>query len=363
MRPHRRWKRRIGRGWWLAVRTVRYALPRRVRTALYIILFLQTVGTVGYPLIEGRDTWSWFDGAYMTAITLATIGYGELHPLSDAGRAFTMLLAYGGVFTLAYFVSEVIRTVVNGELRELIGRERMEQDLDRLRGHLIVCGHGRMGRIVCEELDRLGHPFVVVDTEPPSVGVWPYKHGLRLQGDATEDDVLRKAGAERARSLIATVGSDAQNLYITLSARLISPKLVIVARAEEEAAETKLRKVGANHVICPYLSGGHRAIQAVLRPAAMRIMDLATRPEFQDLCLEEFRVEPGSRLAGVTLRESELGRGYEVTVVAVERADGELVFSPTGVTVLDPGATIIVLGRQQHLGRVRELATAVGSND
>lgn len=361
MTRYHRWSRRVRRWWWLTGRTVRYALPRRVRAALYVILCLQAVGTVGYPLIEGRDTWTWFDGAYMTAITLATIGYGETHPLSDAGRAFTIALAYGGIFTLAYFASEVIRTVVNGELRELIGRERMEQDLDRLRGHLIVCGHGRMGKIVCEELDRLGQPFVVVDTAPPPAGEWPYKHGLRVQGDATEDDVLRKAGADRAKSLVTTVGSDAENLYITLSARLIGPKLVIVARAEEEPAEAKLRKVGANHVICPYLSGGQRAVQAVLRPAAMRIMDMATRPEFQDLCLEEFFVEPGCRLAGVSLRESQLGREYEVTVIGVARPDGELLYSPPGDTVIEAGATLIVIGRQERLGLVKSLAAAAGS--
>lgn len=356
-----RWTRRVRRWWWVAGRMLRYALPRRVRAALYVILVLQLTGTLGYPLIEGRDKWTWFDGAYMTAITLATIGFGETHELSDAGRAFTMVLAYGGIFTLAYFASEVVRTVVNGELRELIGRERMEQDLGRLHDHLIVCGHGRMGKIVCDELDRLGQAFVVVDTAPPAAGQWPYKHGLRLQGDATEDEVLRKAGAERARSLITTVGSDAENLYITLSARLISPKLVIVARAEEEPAEAKLRKVGANHVICPYLSGGHRAVQAVLRPAAMRVMDMATRPEFQDLCLEEFVVQPGCRLADVSLRESQLGREYEVTVIGIVRPDGELVYSPPGGTVIQPGATLIVLGQQAQLERVRGLAAAVGA--
>lgn len=358
MTASQRWVRRAKRGWWLTGRTLRYALPRRVRAALYVILALQAVGTVGYPLIEGWDTWSLFDGAYMTAITLATIGYGEVHPLSQPGRAFTIVLAYGGIFTLAYFASEVVRTVVNGELRELIGRERMEHDLARLHGHLIVCGHGRMGKIVCEELDRLGQPFVVIDTAPPAAGAWPYKHGLRLQGDATEDAVLRQAGADRAKSLVTTVGSDAENLYITLSARLICPKLVIVARAEEEPAEAKLRKVGANHVICPYLSGGQRAVQAVLRPAALRIMDMATRPEFQDLCLEEFFVEPAGRLAGVSLRESQLGREYEVTVVGIVRPDGGLVFSPPGDTVIDAGATLIVLGRQLQLGRVKALAAA-----
>lgn len=170
---------------------------RRLVRPLLFPAGLLLVGTVGYPLIEGPP-WTPFDGLYMTAITLCTIGYGETHPLSTAGRVFTIFLAFGGIFTLGYFATEVIRAVVSGELQDLLGRQRMEEELAALSGHTVVCGFGRMGRIVCDELDRQGERFVVIDTAPPAGG-WGYRHGVRLQGNATEDEVLRRAGADRAK--------------------------------------------------------------------------------------------------------------------------------------------------------------------
>jgi voltage-gated potassium channel len=320
---------------------------------------LLAIGTVGYPAIEG-DHWTHFDGFYMTAITLTTIGYGETHPLSTGGRVFTVVLAYCGVFTLFYLGTELVRSVMSGEIRDALGRQRMEDDLARLAGHLIVCGHGRMGRIICEELDHQGNQFVVVDTAPPP-GEWPYRHALRIHGNATEDEVLRRAGVDRAKGLITAVGSDADNLYITLSARLMNPKLVIVARAEEAEAEVKLRKVGANKVISPYLAGGHRAVQAVLRPTALHVLEMATRSEFLDLQIEEVRVAAGGKLAGRSLRESRLSQEYGVIVVGVQRPGGELLYAPPGDTVMEPGATLIALGQRRQLDRVEKLAAATSS--
>ncbi len=248
---------------WLRLpgRYFRRSLPRRIRRLILVPVGFVVVGTVGYPLIEGAP-WGLFDGLYMTVITLTTVGYGEIpQPLSPPGRAFTMVLALGGIFTLFYAATDVIRSAVTGELRDLLGRERMDDQLKHLAGHTVVCGFGRMGRIVCDELERLGHRFVVIDPAAPG-GEWAYRHGLRLHGDAAEDEVLRKAGIERAGALITVVGSDATNLYITLSGRLLNPTLRIVARAEEHQAEAKLRKVGANRVISPYLAGGHLAVQA-----------------------------------------------------------------------------------------------------
>jgi voltage-gated potassium channel len=224
---------RIKRLYRLPGRFYRRLLPRRLRRAILVPLGIVAVGTVGYPLIEG-PRWTLFDGLYMTVITLTTVGYGEIpEPLSPPGRAFTMALALGGIFVLFYIATDVIRSMVTGELRELLGRERMSDRLKHLRGHLIVCGFGRMGKIICDELERLDHPFVAIDTSVPAPD-WAYRHGVRLQGNAAEDDVLRKAGIEHARALITAVGSDAENLYITLSARVLNPSLVLVARAEEE---------------------------------------------------------------------------------------------------------------------------------
>ena len=336
-------------------RWVRTRVPRRLWITLVVAVLLLGTGTVGYRWIEG-EKWSYFDGFYMTAITLTTIGYGETHELSRDGRLFTVILAYSGIFTLAYFASELVRAVVTGELKQVIGRQWVDDQLANLTGHTVVCGYGRMGRIVCAELERQNKWFVVVDRSTDRLGDFPFAHGLPLVGDGTADDILRKAGIERAKSLISVVGSDADNLYICLSARLLAPKLLIVARAEEEEAETKLRKVGANKVISPYLAGGHRAVQAVLRPTVLHFMEMATRPEFMDLQIEEVRVAPGCKLDGQTLRQSRVHPDLGIVVVGVLRPGGELVYNPQGDMKIEPEAVLIALGQRKHLDQLERLA-------
>jgi voltage-gated potassium channel len=338
-------------------RWVNSHVPRLVWLAFLIPAMLLGVGTVGYRWIEGEE-WSLFDGFYMTAITLTTIGYKEVHDLSTSGRVFTVILAYSGIFTLAYLASELVRAVVTGELREAIGRQWVDDKLATLSGHLIVCGHGRMGRIVCSELDRQNKWFVLLDASPELLEDLPYTHCLPLIGDATTDELLRKAGIDRARALITVVGSDADNLYITLSARLLNPKLLIVARAEEEDAEVKLRKVGANKVISPYLAGGHRAVQAVLRPAVLHFMEMATRPEFLDLQIEEVKVLAESSLAGKSLRHSRVHQDLGIVVVAILRPGGELVYNPSADTAIEPDAVLIALGQRRHLDQLEKLAAS-----
>lgn len=338
-----------------AARTVQAFLPPRLRTTLVVAAGLLVAGTVGYRWIEGAH-WSYFDGFYFTAITLTTIGYGETHELSPPGRMFTVLLAYSGVFTLAYFASELVRSVVTGELRDVIGRHWVDDQLDSLASHVVVCGYGRMGKIVCGELDRQKKRFVVIDTTPALLENLPYRHGLPLAGDATADDLLRKAGIERAKALITVVGSDAANLYITLTARLLNPALQIVARAEEEEAEVKLRKVGANKVISPYLAGGHRAVQAVFRPTVLHFLEMTSRPEFADLQIEEVRLAPSSRLCGQSVCGSNLQHDPGVVIVGVLRPDGELLYNPDGDTVLEAGAVLLALGPRRQLDRLELLA-------
>ncbi len=338
-------------------RWVHSHVPRRVWLAVVTPGLLLATGTVGYRWIEG-DPWTYFDGFYMTAITLTTIGYGETHPLSNYGRVFTVVLAYSGIFTLAYFASELVRSVVTGELRQVIGRQWVDDQLATLSGHLIVCGYGRMGRIVCAELERQKRRFVFVEKAPDALKDAPYHYGLSLVGDATADELLRKAGVERARALISVVGSDSDNLYITLSARLLNPKLLIVARAEEEDAESKLRKVGANKVISPYLAGAHRAVQAALRPTVLHFMEMAARPELLDLQIEEIRVAPGSPLAGRALHQAQIRESLDVVVVGVMRPGGELLYNPKPELVLEPETVLIALGQRRQLDRLEALAGA-----
>lgn len=335
-------------------------MPWRVRVTLGIALALLLVGTVGYRWIEG-PTWSYFDGFYFTAITLTTIGYGETHPLSNEGRIFTVLLAYGGVFVLAYFATELVRAVVSGEIMHAIGRQRVEDQLAHLTNHLIVCGFGRMGKIVCAELERQGRRFVMIDRAAPLLENFPYRRlGLPLIGDATEDVTLRKAGIDRARALITVVSSDADNLFITLSAHLLNPTLFIVARAEEETAESKLRKVGANSVISPYLAGGHRAVQSVLRPAVLNFMEMTTRPEFADLSMEEVRLQASSVLSGRSLNDARLCDSPGVIVVGMLSRAGEMIYNPPGSTILEPGAVLIVLGKKSQLDVLERVAAPSG---
>lgn len=326
--------------------------------AFVIPALLLGVGTVGYRWIEG-ESWTYFDGFYMTAITLTTIGYGETHPLSDSGRLFTVVLAYSGIFTLAYFASELVRVVVTGELRQVIGRHWVDNQLGTLTGHLIVCGYGRMGKTVCSELERQKRQYVLIEKSAERLKDAALKYGLPLIGDASVDELLRKAGVDRAKALITVVGSDSDNLYITLSARLLNPKFLIVARAEEEDASTKLRKVGANKVISPYLSGAHRAVQAVLRPAVLHFMELATRPEFLDLQIEEVRIAAGSALAGRSLHESQIHPELGIVVVGVLRLGGELLYNPKPELILEPEMVLIALGQRRQLDQLEKLAAPV----
>jgi len=327
---------------------------RRYVILILIPLALILGGTAGYYLLE--DEYSLFDALYMTVTTLTTVGYGELHPLSPRGRVFTIALLLVGVLTFFYTVTELVRVVISGEVQQLFGRRRMARSLAELKNHMIICGYGRMGRHVCREFSREGLPFVIIDRRPELLRDFDMAHGIALEGDATSDEVLKRAGVERARALVTVAASDADNLFITLSARLLNDKLFIVARAEGELAEQKLRRAGASRVVTPYAIGGAKVAMAVLRPAVVDFIELATRTEHLDLQIEETCIHEGSKLAGVTLHASQLRQELGVIVVAIKKANGHLVANPPGDAVMEPGDTLIALGARQNLDRVDVLA-------
>ena len=326
---------------------------REFLLTLAVPVLLAIAGTTGYALIEG---WPLLDGLYMTVITITTVGFMEVHPLSPAGRLFTSLLALGGVFTLLYAATSVIRAVVSGEIGGTLGRQRMERKLADLTGHAIICGYGRMGRLVCSEFSGLAMPFVIVDQQASLLADFREPHGIALVGDATDDHVLRKAGVERAKVLVTVAASDAANLYITMSARLLNEKLFIVARSEESEAEPKLLRAGANRVVSPYVIGGQRMAQAVLRPAAMDFIELATRHDFVDVQIEETVVEPGSILAGAQVKDSRLRKELGIIIVAIKKAGGRMIFNPDSEMVIEGGDVLITLGHPQQLERLEVMA-------
>ena len=332
----------------------RRRLPPVVLLLLVPVLLLGT-GTLGYMLIEG---WGAMDALYMTVITVTTVGYLEVHTLSQGGRVFTMTLALGGVFTLFYAATATISAVLSGRARGDLWRQRMERTLANLQDHVIVCGMGRMGRFVCREFSALEMPFVVIDREPHVFEGFDLRHGIPLVGDATSDEVLRKAGVDRARVLVTVAASDADNLFVTMSARLLNDKLNIVARAEEEGAEKKLMRAGASRVISPYMIGAGRMTQAVLRPAVIDFLELATREDYMELQIEEVAVQEGSALAGMLIRDGRIRRDLGVIVVAVKHRDGRMAFNPDPDLALSSGDTLIALGHRRQMEELEKLAAS-----
>jgi voltage-gated potassium channel len=323
--------------------------------ALAVPFALLGLGTAGFKATGGPE-WTWLDALYMSAITLTTVGYGETHPLDDRGRVFAICFLFGGVFLLFYSVTETIRAIVSGQLRLILGREGVKHKLDEVRDHIVVCGFGRMGRLVCQEFERQKARYVLIDQSEAVLTEWPHQHGIPVPGDATADEVLRRAGIERAKVLVAVLPSDADNLYVTLSARVMNPSLFIVARAEQEATEAKLRRVGANQVVSPYVIGGHRVAQAVLRPTVGHFLEQATRLNAADYQIEEAVIAKTSPLCGKTLRDANLRDEMGVVVIALRAPDGEIVFNPKGDSVLGPGSVVVVVGRREQLDELEAIA-------
>jgi voltage-gated potassium channel len=330
-------------------------LPKRILLLMLVPNALVLIGTLGYRLIE-HETYTLFDALYMTIVTLSTIGYGETHPLSDAGRAFTICLILVGVFSLGYSATEFIRSVVSGEIADILGKHKMEQDLAKLCDHIIVCGYGRMGRLVCKEFSRLNKRFVVIDASPDEFKDFDHPSGIVLQGDATSDSMLKHAGIERAHSLVTVMPSDADNLFTTLSARLLNPKLVIVARVEGMESEQKLIRAGANRVVSPYQLGGTRVAHAVLKPTVVDFIELTTRNEHIELQLEESRIEANSPLAGQTLADSRLRADHQIIIVAIKKRSGHMQFNPQSDAKLEVGDTLVAIGSRDHLENLSRLA-------
>ena len=334
----------------------RVRLPLRVWIALCVPFVLLGIGTIGYKTLGGQH-WSWFDSLYMSAITLTTVGYGETHTLDTHGRIFTIIFLFTGVFTLFYSATEIIRAVVTGQLRATLGREGVKHALESIHDHIIVCGLGRMGRLICKEFEHQKTRFVVIDRHEEVINNWTTEHGIPLHGDATEDEVLKRAGVERAKVLVAVLPSDADNLYITLSSRVLNPNLFIVARAEHESSEQKLRRVGANQVVAPYVIGGHRVAQAVLRPTVGHVMEQAGRLHAADYQIEEVVIAKGTPFCGKTLREANLRDDLGVVVIALREPDGEIVFNPKGETIIEPASILVVVGRREQLNDLEKIAT------
>jgi voltage-gated potassium channel len=331
-------------------------LLRHLIIAIIVILILLFAGTAGYHLIEG---WPLFDALYMTVITITTVGYGEIHQLSKQGRIFTVFLIMSGFGGMGYVLGSIVQTFIAGQIRMALGRRKLEKKVKRLKNHYILCGYGRIGSFVAREFDVENIPFVVVEKDPDRIKVIEEDGFPYVGGDATDDEILTRAGVERAKCLVAATGSDADNLYITLSTRSLNPAIYILSRAGEEGAERKLLSAGANRVVSPYLIGAARMLNAVLRPNIVEFIDLVVERKHLELQLEEITVEDNARFKGKPLRESGIRRELELIVVAIKKASGDMIFNPSSETLIEKGDVLIVLGEKKHLGMLEQLVRSV----
>jgi len=317
------------------------------------------IGTLWYSLVEG---WRWEDAAYMTVITLATVGYGETHPLGSRGRLFTIALILMGVVNLGYIVNRFTAAVIEGYFLEGIRLRQQRRLMESLLGHYIICGFSRTGRQIAKEFLAEGVAFVIIDSELESVQKAQEIGYIVFQGDATLDDTLLKVGIAKAICIVAALPSDAENLYTVLSAKTLNPDIRAIARASTEEAVQKLQRGGADAVISPYITGGKRMAAAALRPQILDFVDGILSGTDRQLYMEEFLLDSGRcPFVGQTLQKAKLRSQSGALVLAIRRLDGNLIGGPTGDTVLMSGDTLICMGTAEQLRDLNQILGPINS--
>ena len=312
---------------------------------ILIILF----GTVGYMTIEG---WSLVDSIYMTIITLTTVGFGEVHQISELGRLYTIVVIFLGGSFFVYVAGAIVQFMVEGRIRTILGRRRLDRKINQLKNHYIICGYGRIGRVLCQRLrEHKSVNLIVIDNNPELISTMEEDGILYVYGDATDEAVLTKAGIERARVLVAVLSTDTHNVFLVLTARQMNPQILIIARTTHKESEKKLKAAGANIVESPYDIGAVSMAQRILRPTVTNFLDLALTQNNKDIQMEEIPVSPQSKLANIMLKDSGIRQKFNLILIAIKKADGSMIFNPSYESVFREGDTVIAVGRHENLIR------------
>lgn len=315
---------------------------RRIAFGFVWLAALLLIGTLGFIVIESSN---WLDAFYMTLITISTVGFREVIPLSDAGKVWTMILIVSGIGIIFYTASVTIEFMIEGHFGGLLEKRRLKKMREQLKNHSIICGYGRVGKQVAQEMARRKHPFIIIDIDENRLADAKKKGYLILVGDATKEEVLLEAGLDRASSLVAALDSDSQNVFIVLAVKQINPQLLIVARANDEEAEALLAKAGASHVVSPTIIGGRRIASVVLKPAVADFLDKLFPGESSDFELDEILITSSSTLKGKTLRELDLGKKHGLFILGIKKASEKDFLMPQPETLLEEGDRIIIIGK------------------
>ncbi|MDH3884603.1 MAG: potassium channel protein [Desulfobacterales bacterium] len=322
---------------------------KKLRYSLLMLIGIIALGTCGYYFVEHMPL---FEAFYMTIITLSTVGFAEVIPLSQVGRAMTVIIIILGISVGAYTIGVLVRALVEGELVKIFGRRKMQKQVSGLKNHFIICGFGRIGRIVCSELNADNIDFLVIEQDPSVIEYIQTQKYLYLDMDATSEEALMQAGIMEAKGIVTAVNSDANNVFITMTAKSLRPDVFVLARASEEKNEGKLFRAGATRVVSPYLIGGRRIAQMLKKPTVVDFIDIAMMGSHLGLMMEEATIGNKSSLIGKTLIDSHLRKDYGVIIVAIKKLSGDMVFNPTFSEKLEAGDVIVVIGKKEDLKRM-----------
>jgi len=318
------------------------------------VIYLAIVFFVGIAFYMGYEEWDFTSSFYMVVITLSTVGYMEVNELSESGRLFTAFLIMGGVGGFVYIAGAFAQVLIDGRLQIMWGKHKMMKEISRLRNHFIICGHGRIGSVVAQEIMNDGHDVVVIEQDPELIDKMEQDGILCIDGDATSDEILLLGGLLHAKSLISALTNEAANVYVTLTARQLNPDIIIVARAGAKSHISRLELAGADRVVLPHFIGGLRMAQNVLRPTVTNFLELAVRGGI-DLQMEELEVTPESELCELDLIESKIRPRFNLIIIAIKTESGEMVFNPGPKEVIHAYDTLLAVGKKSNLSQLKEI--------
>jgi len=324
---------------------------KQITRAIIISCVIFLIGVTGYMLIE---KWTFLDSAYMTAITLSTVGLMEVHEISPAGRIFTIFMIFAGAGYFLYIAGVIIQSIVEGEMQSILGRKRLDRKISRLSNHYIVCGYGRIGRVLCQLIKEETDDVVVIENDDALIDTLEKDKIHFLHGDAANEDLLMRAGIQKASFLVTALATDIANVFLVLTARQLNPDIYIMARASNPDVRTKLMVAGANLVESPYDTGAASMGLKLLRPSVSSFLDVALSRKKEAIQIEELFVPQSSKYTNILLKDSGIRQDFNLIIISIKKASGEMLFNPHFETLIEPRDTVIVMGKSVDLRKFAE---------